>query len=387
MFFPPLAHRFITVCAGFPGVANKLFDADTDNWLQNSPKSGILPGMKTKAPKKSQPKIHDSGYKKLFSNRTIFQQLIETFIAEAWVKDLDFSKCETLDKSFVTDHYKETESDLIYKIKLRRKTVYIYMLLEFQSKVDTFMGLRVLFYILSFYMDYRANHKRVKKLPAIFPIVLYNGKRKWSALAKISDLIEGEPALGDYAIQFQYLLLNEKAYSKEQLLKIRNIVSTLFLAEGHYDIALLEQELLKLYEQEADKQAVSLFLNWFRQLALYGKVSPEDYAILDTVYRTKEEVYTMLVTTLEQERKKVYQQGKDAGLAEGLAEGQRQTLLRFIHWRFRTTDAEQAKIAQQLAQINELQQVTELSELFLQVTTLDEFIKRVAAYLPAHKPQ
>jgi len=245
----------------------------------------------------------------------------------------------------------------------------------------------VLFYILSFYMDYRANHKRVKKLPAIFPIVLYNGKRKWSAPAKISDLIEGEPALGDYAIQFQYLLLNEKAYSKEQLLKIRNIVSTLFLAEGHYDIALLEQELLKLYEQEADKQAVSLFLNWFRQLALYGKVSPEDYAILDTVYRTKEEVYTMLVTALEQERKKVYQQGKDAGLAEGLAEGQRQTLLRFIHWRFRTTDAEQAKIAQQLAQINELQQLTELSELFLQVTTLDEFIKRVAAYLPAHKPQ
>lgn len=196
--------------------------------------------MKTTMYTKSQPKIHDSGYKKSFSNRTIFQRLIETFITEAWVKELDFSKCETLDKSFVTDHYKETESDFIYKLKLRRKTVYIYVLLEFQSKVDTFMGLRVLlFYILSFYMDYRANHKRVKKLPAIFPIVLYNGKRKWSAPTKISDLIEGEPSLGEYAIQFQYLLLNEKAYSKEQLLKIRNIVSTLFLAEGHYDIALL----------------------------------------------------------------------------------------------------------------------------------------------------
>jgi len=95
--------------------------------------------------------------------------------------------------------------------------------------------------------------------------------------------------LGAYAIDFQYLLLNEKAYSKEQLLTIRNIVSTLFLAEGHYDIALLEQELLNLYERESDKQAVSLFLNWFRQLALYGKVSPEDYEKLDTVYRTKEE--------------------------------------------------------------------------------------------------
>ena len=49
--------------------------------------------------------------------------------------------------------------------------------------------------------------------------------------------------MGAYAIDFQYLLLNEKAYSKDQLLTIRNIVSTLFLAEGHYDIALLEREL------------------------------------------------------------------------------------------------------------------------------------------------
>ena len=76
------------------------------------------------------------------------------------------------------------------------------------------MVLRVLFYILSFYMDYTANYKRIKKLPAIFPIVLYNGKRKWSAPTKISDLIETEPSLGAYAIDFQYLLLNEKAYSK-----------------------------------------------------------------------------------------------------------------------------------------------------------------------------
>lgn len=96
---------------------------------------------------------------------------------------------------------------------------------------------------------------------------------------------------------------------------------------------LLEAELLNLYEREEDKQSVSLFLNWFRQLALYGKVSPDDYAQLDTVYRTKEEVRTMLVATLEQERKKIYQAGQTEGRAEGRAEGaqaQRQTLLQFL---------------------------------------------------------
>jgi hypothetical protein len=36
--------------------------------------------------------IHDSGYKILFSNRTIFRQLIQTFVEEKWVQRLDFDQ-------------------------------------------------------------------------------------------------------------------------------------------------------------------------------------------------------------------------------------------------------------------------------------------------------
>ena len=98
--------------------------------------------------------IHDKGYKKLFSNKVIFRQLIETFVHEDWVKDLDFDNCETLDKSFISSHYKETESDIIYKINLRDKEAYIFILIEFQSSVDHFMALRILNYVTNFYMDY-----------------------------------------------------------------------------------------------------------------------------------------------------------------------------------------------------------------------------------------
>jgi hypothetical protein len=201
-------------------------------------------------------------------------------------------------------------------------------------------------------------------------------------------LIEGEPPLGQYAIQFQYLLLNEKAYSKEQLLKIRNIVSTLFLAEGHYDIALLEQELLNLYDSEPDKQAVSLFLNWFRQLALYGKVSPEDYVKLDTVYRTKEEVRTMLVATLEQERKKIYQQGEDAGVVKGQMTTQRQTISQLLQFRFDLTDADLHSFMQQVANLQELQPLDELVNVLLnKAATLADFTAALTIYLPAHQTQ
>ena len=86
--------------------------------------------------------IHDSGYKRLFSNRTIFRQLIETFVNEPWVAELDFEQAEKLDKSFIDEDYQASESDLIYRVPLRGRPIYIYILLEFQSTIDRFMALR-----------------------------------------------------------------------------------------------------------------------------------------------------------------------------------------------------------------------------------------------------
>ena len=271
--------------------------------------------------------IHDSGYKKLFSNRTIFRQLIETFVNQEWVHSLDFDKCEPLDKSFISEHYKETESDLIYKVQFHDREVYIYILIEFQSTVDPFMALRVLNYITNFYMDFLVNNKGVNKLPAVFPIVLYNGAAPWTAPVNLSTLIEQTPPLGRFALDFQYFLIAENRYSQEALLNIRNIVSTLFLAESHYDLDVLEVELLNLFSSEVDKEAVSLFLNWFKQLAFHGRFEPEDYQSLESIYRTEEEVKTMLVTALERERERFFQNGLREGKQEGLLEGKQEGLL------------------------------------------------------------
>lgn len=96
---------------------------------------------------------------------------------------------------------------MIYKVQLRNHEVYIYILIEFQSTVEPFMALRVLNYITNFYMDYIANHRQVKKLPVVFPIVLYNGEDRWTAPVNLSDLIEQMPSLGTFALDFQYFLI------------------------------------------------------------------------------------------------------------------------------------------------------------------------------------
>ena len=188
------------------------------------------------------------------------------------------------------------------------------------------MALRVLNYITNFYMDFLVNNRGVKKLPAVFPIVLYNGSALWTAPVNLSALIEQIPPLGKFALDFQYFLIAENRYSQEALLKIRNIVSTLFLTESHYDLDVLEVELLNLFSSEADKEAVSLFLNWFKQLAFHGRLESKDYQSLESIYRTEEEVKTMLVTALERERERFFQNGLREGKQEGLREGKQEGL-------------------------------------------------------------
>ena len=268
-------------------------------------------------------KIHDSGYKRLFSNRTIFRQLIETFVEEEWVTRLDFEQAERVDKSFVAEHYKETESDLIYKVPVRgtEQVVILYLLIEFQSTVDRFMALRVLHYITSFCMDYRRGQKKASKLPALFPLVLYNGDELWNAPVNVEDMIEHEPDLGRYTLRFEYFKLAENEYSRETLLALRNIVATLFLAEAHYDIHLLYEPLMQIFEQEEDRQAVQVFMNWFEQLTIHGYRPVRDFLLVEREYRTVEEVKSMLITAIERDREELLARGRTEGIEQGIEQG------------------------------------------------------------------
>ena len=83
---------------------------------------------------------HDKRYKKLFSNHKLVEELLTSFVDEDFVKELDYSTLERLDKSFVTDEFADKESDLIYKVNFKGEEIYIYLLLEFQSTVDRFMA-------------------------------------------------------------------------------------------------------------------------------------------------------------------------------------------------------------------------------------------------------
>ena len=127
---------------------------------------------------------------------------------------------------------------------------------------------------------------------------------------RLADLIDDNERLEKFAINFEYFKIAENEYSKRDLLKIKNIVSTLFLAESYYDIELLKEQFLTIFDKESDKETISLFLNWFKQLSEHGKIERIDYKSLEKIYTKNEEVRAMLIKALEKERKQLVRKGK-----------------------------------------------------------------------------
>jgi predicted transposase/invertase (TIGR01784 family) len=267
--------------------------------------------------------IDDKGYKKLFSNKEIFRQLVTSFVHEAWVKELDFSRCELVKGSFVSRKYKKTFTDLLYKVKLRGRDLYVVILLEFKSAPALFVAVQMAGYVMDFYRHLIDSEKKLRKLPPVFPILLYNGKRRWTSPLNLADLVEGHELLGEYALHFKYFPIIEKAYDRQMLLQVGNIVSTLFLLEAHYEENLLQRVLLALYEKSQDRQAVSLFLNFVLQLYLHGRIDESDYKKLERTYQDRQEV-SMLIEAIQKEKKQLRESGKREGRKEGRKEGKKE---------------------------------------------------------------
>jgi predicted transposase/invertase (TIGR01784 family) len=205
-------------------------------------------------------------------------------------------------------------SDLIYRVKLRKHDLYIVILLEFKSTPSRFVVLQILGYVVDFWRHLVETNKKLKKLPPVFPVMLYNGKKHWTSPVNISELVDGNELLGKYAVHFGYFPIIESNFAKEELLRIENIVSTLFLAETQYDLELLTSQLIRLFEEAADKQAVSLFMNWLKQLTLHEKIEESDYHIFEKIYTDKTEV-NMLIESIRKEKKQLRNEGiKEAKL-------------------------------------------------------------------------
>jgi len=186
------------------------------------------------------------------------------------------------------------------------------------------MALRFMRYICEFYesLSHTRRLGRGQKLPSIFPLLLYNGSRRWTAPVTMQDLVDARGRIpGRFIPHFEYCLIDENAWSADTLVSIRNTVAALFLAEKTpedrlSDIDLMLYTLVKDEDHGAERE---LFL-WLRN------VLGDDRQFIDELpeLASIEEEQTMLAETIRKHDKKIFAEGRQEGHQEGIQVGRQE---------------------------------------------------------------
>jgi hypothetical protein len=275
---------------------------------------------------------HDNGYKLLFSHPAMVEDLLRGFVHEDWVAELDFATLEKVSGTFVADDLRDREDDVIWRVRWGREWLYVYLLLEFQSRTDRFMAVRMLTYVGLLYQELvrGAQLSECGKLPPVLPLVLYNGSSRWRAATEVAELIEAIPGgLERYRPRMCYLLLDQGALEESALAAVRNLAGALFRLERSRqpedlrDAVAALADWLRAPEQNGLRRA---FTVWIKRVLLParlpGVVIPE---IVDL-----QEVKNMLAERVVEWTKEWKQQGLQEGLLQGVQQGLQQGLLQGV---------------------------------------------------------
>ena len=154
----------------------------------------------------------DLTYKTIFGHAFMVEELMRWLVADLHgarelVHALDFSRLLRVHEQSVgsgAGGQHGYANDMVWRAPLRGRHqddageawLYLVMMLEFQSDVDFLMALRVRNYVDNFHMEYWRGKRfgSGDRLAPVLPIVLYTGASRWSAAARVIDLVTPDAA-------------------------------------------------------------------------------------------------------------------------------------------------------------------------------------------------
>lgn len=298
----------------------------------------------------------DGAYKHLFSHPEMIEPLLRGFVHEDWVERLDFSGLEKLNASYVSDELLQRNDDIVWRLPLCREAgdgegapqwLYLYLLLEFQSRPDAHMALRLLTYVCLLYQDLLKS-KQVgagQRLPPVFPLVLYNGQPRWHAPRKVGQLIDAPGSLQRWVPGFRYELLDEARIAPEALAALHgNLMACLVALEHAPEPRALQQVVSQLARLRKSQTNLHRAFTVFIHRVVLRKLVPDE--IIEAL-QDLQEIDSMLAERVIEWTEKWKREGLQEGLQEGRLEGERLVLQRQLTRRFGALPPE---VIQRLAQ-------------------------------------
>ena len=346
--------------------------------------------------------MNDPIYKRIFGFPRMVEDLLRGFAKGDWVARADFSALRKAPAEYIGDDLRKRLGDSVWRLPLDEGWLHVFVLLEFQSRNERGMALRILEYTLMLHQELaRGRLGPDGRHPPVLPIVLYNGRPRWSAATNVRDLIApAGRSLAPYQPSQRYLVVDLQRLGEDDL-SLRNLVGAVSRMERSRTpddlrlVAVLLQEWLRGPKNTELRRAFADWLWYLAQLLQLGTAaagSPPKGLDLEDVRMNLDEMSLAervarwpkpwLRKGQEPEPERSYNEGLRKSFWEGRAEGvqegfaqQRALLHRQAALRFGVDVAERA--ADRLEHVRDRDRFEEIGELILRCKTGSEFLARL----------
>jgi hypothetical protein len=251
-----------------------------------------------------------------------------------WVTEADFSTLERINDSCVSEDQKQRHDDMVWRLRLKDRWLWVYLVLEFQSEPDPWMALRMLLYIGLLSQDLIARRELSDdgKLPPILPLVLYNGLPSWGAPTDVAGLYAPAPPwLDAYRPRLAYHLIDEARLKLHPAGSVRTAVEALFWLEhsrSPEDMRRVIRALDALLRDPGQDEIRRIFTLWIKHL-LRRKADSPTMGDIERINDLQED-NGMLAERIEN----WFEEATRKGMQQGQAEGRAALLVKQLKLRF-----------------------------------------------------
>ncbi len=260
----------------------------------------------------------DKGFKIILNNKEEVAQLINQVLK---VKDTPYAilpeEITKYNSSFITRDFRTKEADIVYK----KEGEDIFFLIEQQSQIDYSMPYRILNYSIEIIRNAISKDKvknKGYKMPVVYPIVLYTGKKKWDAKAYFEQSQMRLQGVKE-DIFTHYNLVDINNYTEEELWSQENFLSRILLLEKAKQKDTIKEYLQKIEKEDLKSSEVNVLLQMIYS-SINRRIGEKEIQKFIEKMKNKKGGKDML-TALEEYFDSLIDEGIEKGMQEGMKTG------------------------------------------------------------------
>ncbi len=275
--------------------------------------------------------VHDKFFNETFTREEIAKSFLDEYLPDEIREKVNLDTLSIVKDSFIDKELREHFSDILYTVKYRDTSLFIYLLFEHKSYPEPLVAFQVLRYMTKIWEQYIKQNPKAKIFPPIFPMLLYHGKTKWNISKNFQAIIQKDEFLEKYIPEFHYELF-DISHMPDKEIRGQILGRTVLLIFKHIfqpDLRQKLPEILSLLHQVTNRKTVLEMLEIFLRYVVQATQRFDDNDVREIIKETEigEDIMQTFID-------KYIDQGIQQGINLGINKGKRKLFLQLLGVQF-----------------------------------------------------